>query len=360
MKRMKVLLRMILGGCLFLGLLFLPDLYTEAATVTMDGIRYLLLDSGKAGCAELDQDSALSEVYIRNEVEFLGKRYPVDTFRWDEEDFMIDSDNSFGEGWGQADLEEMNTAHESLRKITFAPGITVRGRAISFKRLEEVVFEGEVSYMDEVSYFNCPQLKTIVLPSSYEEPLFGEFGIDIKRCPSVRIVAEESNPYFQVIDNDVYSKDGTILYNVTSSVQNYKVKGFVCHIGDYAFNGNNTIRSVTMPDSVQTVGRYAFGEMKKLSSVRLSKSLRKLEEGVFLGSGKLKKLNVPKSIKRFDGNFGWKKNKLKKIIIRTKNIKKGQFYDLSEKCTVYVRNKKVKKQLRKFYFGGKIIIKKNL
>lgn len=44
--------------------------------------------------------------------------------------------------------------------------------------------------------------------------------------------------------------DGTILYNVTSSVQNYKVKDFVCHIGDYAFNGNNTIRSVTMPDSV--------------------------------------------------------------------------------------------------------------
>lgn len=44
--------------------------------------------------------------------------------------------------------------------------------------------------------------------------------------------------------------DGTILYNVTSSVQNYKVKDFVCHIGDYAFNGNNTIRSMTMPDSV--------------------------------------------------------------------------------------------------------------
>ena len=361
MKKMKVLQGMFLGGCLFLGLFFLPSLDTEAAIVTMDGVRYYLLDSETAGAAELDENSDLSEVYIRNEVEFLGETYPVDTFRWKEEDFMIDSDDSFGEGWGQADLKETNTAHESLRKITFAPGITVQGRAISFKKLEEVVFEGEVSYSDEVSYFNCPKLKTIVLPSSYGDPVYNlEFGIDIKRCPSVRIVAEESNPLYQVIDNDVYSKDGTTLYNVTGGAQNYKVKDFVRHIGDYAFNGNDTIRSVTMSDSVQTVGRYAFGEMKKLSSIRLSKSLRRLEEGVFLGSKKLKKLNVPKNIKRFDGNFGWKENKFKKITIRTKNIKKGFFYDLSKKCTVYVRNKKVKKQLRKFEFGGKIVVKKNL
>ena len=213
--------------------------------------------------------------------------------------------------------------------------------------------------MDEVSYFNCPKLKTIVLPSSYGEPVYrSEFGIDIKRCPSVQIVADESNPHFQVIDNDVYSKDGTILYNVTSSAKTYKVKDFVRHIGEYAFNGNNTIRSVTMPNSVQTVGRYAFGEMKKLSSIRLSKSLQKLEEGVFLGSKKLKKLTLPKNIKRFDGNFGWKENKFEKLVIRTKNIKKGSFYDLSKKCTVYVRNKKVKRQLRKFDFDGKIVVKK--
>ena len=39
---------------------------------------------------------------------------------------MIDSDDSFGEGWNQADLDETNPAHESLRKITFAPDITVQ------------------------------------------------------------------------------------------------------------------------------------------------------------------------------------------------------------------------------------------
>ena len=72
---------------------------------------------------------------------------------------MIDSDDSFGEGWNQADLDETNPAHESLRKITFAPDITVQGRAISFKQLEEVVFEGKVSYTDGVYYFNCPKLK---------------------------------------------------------------------------------------------------------------------------------------------------------------------------------------------------------
>ena len=81
----------------------------------------------------------------------------------------------------------------------------------------------------------------------------------------------------------------------------YELEEFVRHIGEYAFNGNNTIRSVTMPDSVQTVGRYAFREVKKLSSIRLSKSLRKLEEGVFLGSNKLREFD-------FDGKIVVKKN----------------------------------------------------
>ena len=75
---------------------------------------------------------------------------------------------------------------------------------------------------------------------------------------------------------------------------------------------------------------------------------------------KLKKLDVPKNIKRFDNSFCWEKNKLRKIIIRTKNIKKGDFSYFSEKCTAYVRSKKVKKQLRKFKFKGKIVVKKNL
>ena len=127
MKKMKLLQGVILGGCLFLGLFFLHSFDAKAASVTMDGVRYWLIDwdSEAKGHAELDPDSDLSEVYIRNEVEFLGKSYPVGSFWWDEDDFMVDSDDSFGEGWGQADLKETNTAHESLRKITFAPGITV-------------------------------------------------------------------------------------------------------------------------------------------------------------------------------------------------------------------------------------------
>ena len=88
-----------------------------------------------------------------------------------------------------------------------------------------------------------------------------------------------------------------------------------------------------MPDSVKCIGRYAFANMEKLSSVRLSKSLKKLEESIFFNCKKLKKLDVPKNIKRFDNSFCWEKNKLRKIIIRTKNIKKGDFSYFSEKCT---------------------------
>lgn len=92
MKKVKVFHSMIFGGILLAGMLLLPSAPVKAAgqggSVTIDGVRYLLMDlsSGSMGRAELDPDSTLSEVYIRNEVEYLGEYYPVNEFWWDEHD----------------------------------------------------------------------------------------------------------------------------------------------------------------------------------------------------------------------------------------------------------------------------------
>lgn len=354
---------MLLGGVLFTALFFLVPGETKAAgeggSVTIDGVEYSLsaIDSGWMGRATLDSDSNYKEVYVRNEVEFNGEYYPVGTFNWEDEEFY-DYDTSTV-GWNTVYRDDTNPIHDALRKITFAPDITVEGRAINFKQLEEVSFEGKISYTDGVYYYNCPKLKTVTLPSSYWEPIFGMYRIDIKKCPSVTIMAEESNPYYRVIDNDVYSKDGKTLYNVTNNTKKYRVRDGVIRIEEYAFNGNDQIRSVTMPDSVTYIGSYAFATMDNLSSVQFSKSLKTLKFGIFFNSNKIKKLNVPKKVKKFETDYGYD-NSIRKIIIHTKKIKKGEFISLSRKCKAYVKNEKVKKQLRKNGFKGTVIVKKSL
>lgn len=354
---------MLLGGVLFTALFFLIPGETKAAgeggSVTIDGVNYSLsaIDSGWMGKATLDSDSNYKEVYVRNEVEFKGEYYPVDTFNWEDEEFY-DYDMPTC-GWDTVYRDDTNPIHDSLQKITFAPDITVEGKAINFKKLKEVSFEGKISYTDGVYYYNCPKLETLMLPSSYWEPIFGMYRIDVKKCPSVTIMAEESNPYYRVIDNDVYSKDGKTLYNVTNNTKKYRVRDGVTRIEEGAFNGNDQTRSVVMSDSVTYIGDYAFGTMDNLSSVKLGKSLKSLNFEAFFNSNKVKKLDVPKNVKKFETGY-CDDNSIKKIIIRTKKIKKGDFRSLSRKCKAYVRNKKVKKQLRNNGFKGTVIVKKSL
>ena len=177
----------------------------------------------------------------------------------------------------------------------------------------------------------------------------------------MQITVDEANPHFRVIDNDIYSKDGKELYNVTTDVENYRVRDGVTKIRAYALNGSHQIRKVYIPDSVKKIGENALGCMDNLRSVRMSRSVKKLDKGVFKCSRKLKKLDLPQKMREFAGQFGGTYyNKFKKITIRAKSIKDGQFGSLSPKCKVYVRSSKVKNQLRKFGFEGTVIVKKNL
>lgn len=341
-------------------------LRTEAAeeekTVTIDGVVYTLgdLSRGTYGEARLEESSTREEVYIRNEVEYEGEYYPIATFSWDDDAFVY-RERGFADGWEDIDMERYVPVHHTLRKVTVAPDVDVVGRAINYMNLEEVSFEGKISYPFGIFYYNCPSLKNIHIPADYSLPEHENAYIDIKRCPSVQITVDEANPHFRVIDNDIYSKDGKELYNVTTDVENYRVRDGVTKIRAYALNGSHQIRKVYIPDSVKKIGENALGCMDNLRSVRMSRSVKKLDKGVFKCSRKLKKLDLPQKMREFAGQFGGTYyNKFKKITIRAKSIKDGQFGSLSPKCNVYVRSSKVKNQLRKFGFEGTVIVKKNL
>lgn len=348
------------------ALLAVSPMQTKAAedevTVSIDGVVYTLedSDSGIYGEARLDEISTQTEVYVRNEVEYQGEYYPIATFEWDDDEF-VSRERGYSDGWEDLDMNKYIPVHQTLRKVTIAPDVDVVGHAINFPNLEEVSFEGKISYPYGIYYYNCPKLKNVHIPADYRMSENKRSVVDVKRCPSVTITVDERNPYFRVIDNDVYSKDGKILYNVTNNVKNYKVRNGVTKIEEYALNGNNQTESVYIPNSVKKIGDHAMGCMANLRSVRMSKSVTKLSAGVFKHSRKLKKLDLPKKMRTFAGEFGGNAfNKFKKITIRAKSLKKGNFGSLSSKCKVYVRNGKVRNQLRQYGFKGKIFVKAKL
>ena len=72
----------------------------------------------------------------------------------------------------------------------------------------------------------------------------------------------------------------------------------VTAIGEFAFEGNNRIRSVAVPNSVLEIGTAAFARCKKLRRVVLSDGLTVIETHLFSGCEKLTDLVLPKNLKK--------------------------------------------------------------
>lgn len=71
----------------------------------------------------------------------------------------------------------------------------------------------------------------------------------------------------------------------------------VTAIAEFAFEGNNRIKSVIMPDSVLKIGTAAFSRCKNLKSVVLSDSLIVIETHLFNGCDNLTEVVLPKNLK---------------------------------------------------------------
>lgn len=81
-----------------------------------------------------------------------------------------------------------------------------------------------------------------------------------------------------------------------------EIPGDVSQIGEYAFAGNLSVRSVRISDAVTSIGRMAFHSCPKLESVVLPSGLEEISKGLFWMDGKLSKVNIPPGLKRIRNN----------------------------------------------------------
>ena len=96
-----------------------------------------------------------------------------------------------------------------------------------------------------------------------------------------------------------------------------------------AFNGNETITSVTMPDSVTRLERNTFSDCSDLQSVILPKALESLPWGIFSGCQKLTDVSLPVGLKTMEGYAFKDCGSLREITLPEglQSIEMGAFWD---------------------------------
>ena len=87
-----------------------------------------------------------------------------------------------------------------------------------------------------------------------------------------RITVDSKNPYFSVVDGNLYSKDKTVLVRYASgkTISEFTIPSTVKKISGYAFSGSANITSITISNSVTSIGVSAFGLCDNLVKVNIT------------------------------------------------------------------------------------------
>ena len=166
------------------------------------------------------------------------------------------------------------------------------GAFLDCSRLENISLSNKIVTIGKICFEGCSMLKEIDIPDSVVS--MGDnafhscsnlskikFGASLERlgkecfmwCGSLKTIeVHDSNIYFSVYDEVLYSKDKTTLYLYPRQKADlsFVVPDTVTHIDDGAFYDNKYLESVTLSASIKSIGGAALRYCRNLSAIKFN------------------------------------------------------------------------------------------
>lgn len=169
----------------------------------------------------------------------------------------------------------------SVRKLYYSTVAWSGGleKLILHDGLEEIVDEGPLG--------GCRgNLHEILFPKTLKKVQGGLFNYS-PLIKSYHVTPD--NPFFCVIDEALYSKDGKILYAVPNPERSYfSVAEGTEEIAERAFFGLPKLRTVILPNSLHIIGNRAFQDCPQLECLKLPANVTSIGEFFLMGCDNLK------------------------------------------------------------------------
>ena len=160
-------------------------------------------------------------------------------------------------------------------------------------KLSVVEISSTVDSIKNSAFYGCSSLTRIKLGSSVRFITGDAFS----HCYNLyKIDVDKNNKYLKIIDNVLYSKDGSILVYVPSHMDSdeFSVPSHVRHIGKSAFSSSK-LKAINISEGVQTIAEAAFGWNKSLLRITLPSTLRSIGKNAFIWSG-IRTLMLPDGV----------------------------------------------------------------
>ncbi len=103
------------------------------------------------------------------------------------------------------------------------------------------------------------------------------------------------------IDGYPVTSIGSSAFEGCNSLTSVTIPDGVTRIGSYAFSGCSSLTSITIPDSVTSIGNYAFRNCSSLTSVTIGNSVTSIGNDAFSGCSNLTSITIPDSVTSIGG-----------------------------------------------------------
>lgn len=192
-------------------------------------------------------------------------------------------------------------------------------------KITQVIIDGEITYIGELAFQSCSNLKAITIPDNVTSIGYAAFractglvSINIgsgfrsnkSALPSIfdgctnlkEIKVSNNNSYYSSLDGVLFDKNKTeiILYPRMKESIMYTIPETVISIGAEAFSGCENLYQIEMSNNVKNIGHAAFSSCTNLSDVNISNNVSIIPTSAFCDCLNLKSIVIPSSIIKID------------------------------------------------------------
>lgn len=194
--------------------------------------------------------------------------------------------------------------------------------ALAFGKFEKITLPYFLLSIGKAAFYGCTELKKINLGDRVYYIGEGAFSY----CNSLEsMTIDYENMDYRMYNGMIYSDDlkTVISSGVATGAAILHVK--TERIGDYAFEGNSRITSVTLKSGVKSIGDKAFYDCSNLESVDIPASVSEIKGNPFEYCPNLKNITVAKKNKVYAATCGALTNKSGKTLISCPSYDGGEY-----------------------------------
>ena len=189
----------------------------------------------------------------------------------------------------------------SLASITLPSSlVSIEYRAFyQCRALTSVTIGNGVITIGAEAFRLCTSLTSITIPDSVTSIGDGAFT-DCFNLTMIEVGAGNVN--YTAVNGVLFNKEMTLLhiYPAAKTGANYVIPDSVTNIGNWAFNGCNSLTNITIPDSVTSIGQRAFRHCSSLRSITIPDSVTSIGRHAFSGCSSLTAIEIPDTITRIE------------------------------------------------------------